>query len=63
MSDKNPPTKPTYLAAGKVRDDVFEHVFDRISDDLRAIGLMPMRNSLKNMKGKKIRIEIHQERA
>lgn len=62
MSDKNPSTKPILFAIGVVRDDVYEHVFDRIQGDMRVIGLMCTMKNLKNLRGKKVVIEIRQER-
>lgn len=62
MSDKNPSTKPITLAIGTVRDDIFDHVFLRLADDLRALGLLVVPGEyLKNLKGKRVRVQLMQE--
>lgn len=62
MSDRNPPTKGRFLASGVVRGDVFDRTFQRISDDLKDIGLISNANTLQLLKGKRIRIEIFEVR-
>lgn len=61
MSDKNPPTKGRLIASGTIRDDVFAHTFQRIVDDLKAIGLAAHSTHIENLRGKRVRIYIVQE--
>lgn len=61
MSDRNPPKTPTVIAQGRIKDDMFAHVFDDVQNHLMRLGLMVHLGRLRKFEGKRVRIQIVQE--